>query len=116
MIKRTNEYSCKIVVEFGILFLREQRIISIYRKTIIYVLIQIFLISYQNSYWVLLEHYFHREVVFESIVIPAGREISTPGGTKLWHLCHKFTFTFEYIKMSQSLPNYVDNIIKPFFT
>ena len=69
MIKRTNEDSCKIFVEFGTLFLREQRIISIYRKTIIYVLIQIFLISYQNSYWVLLEHYFHREVVFESIVI-----------------------------------------------
>ena len=51
-----------------------------------------------------------------SDINPAGREISTPGGTKLWQLCHKFTFTFEYIKMSQSLPNYVDNIIKPFFT
>ena len=43
----------------------------------------------------------------------AGREISTPRWPKLLHICHKFRFPFEYIKIYQIISNEEQNIIEP---
>ena len=46
---------------------------------------------------------------------PAGRDISTPLA-KIVTLLSQLQIHFKYIRVNQILPNWVDNIIKPFFS